>query len=50
LNEQGRLRHIPVFVVVPPRVLLLDIAGPLEVLRRANLEQSVVRFDITAPA
>ena len=26
-------------VIVPPRALLLDIAGPIEVLRRANLEQ-----------
>jgi transcriptional regulator GlxA family with amidase domain len=47
MSEQGQPRLIPVFVVVPPRALLLDIAGPLEVLRRANLEQSVVRFDIT---
>jgi transcriptional regulator GlxA family with amidase domain len=38
--------EIPVFVVVPPRVLLLDIAGPIEVLRKANLEQDVVRFMI----
>jgi transcriptional regulator GlxA family with amidase domain len=28
---------IPVLVVVPPRALLLDIAGPLEVLRRSAL-------------
>jgi transcriptional regulator GlxA family with amidase domain len=47
MSEQGQPRLIPVFVVVPPRALLLDIAGPLEVLRRANLEQSIVRFDIT---
>jgi transcriptional regulator GlxA family with amidase domain len=33
-------------VVVPPRVLLLDIAGPLEVLRKANLEQAAVRFTV----
>lgn len=39
-------RRIPVFVVVPPRTLLLDIAGPVEVLRKANLEQPVVRFDV----
>ena len=38
--------EIPVFVVVPPRVLLLDIAGPIEVLRKANLEQDAVRFAI----
>ncbi|RFB79724.1 GlxA family transcriptional regulator [Methylovirgula sp. 4M-Z18] len=44
-NEQQRT--IPVFVVVPPRALLLDIAGPVEVLRRANLEQTVIRFAVT---
>ena len=47
MSDKERPRKIPVFVVVPPRVLLLDIAGPVEVLRRANLEQSAVRFDIT---
>src|SRR5215510_5206969 len=40
------VRRIPVFVVVPPRLLLLDIAGPLEVLRQANRVQSSVRFDV----
>ena len=40
-------RRIPVFMVVPPRALLLDIAGPMEVLRKANLEQDAVRFDVT---
>lgn len=39
-------RNIPVYVVVPPRTLLLDLAGPLEVLRRANLLQDVVRFEV----
>lgn len=39
-------RHIPVYVVLPPRTLLLDIAGPLEVLRVANREQSAVSFDV----
>lgn len=39
-------RHVAVFVVVPPRALLLDIAGPIEALRKANLEQSAVCFDI----
>jgi len=38
--------EIQVFVVVPPRVLLLDVAGPIEVLRRANLEQEAVRFTV----
>lgn len=39
-------------VVLPPRVLLLDIAGPLEVLRVANNLQSKVIFDVryVAPA
>ena len=37
---------IAVFVVVPPRVLLLDVAGPIEVLRKTNLEQDIVRFDV----
>lgn len=39
-------RAQPVFVVVPPRALLLDIAGPIEVLRKANLEQAAVRFEV----
>ena len=40
-------RIIPVIVVVQPRVLLLDVAGPIEALRKANIEQSAVRFDVT---
>ncbi|MBU2325747.1 MAG: helix-turn-helix domain-containing protein [Alphaproteobacteria bacterium] len=36
---------IPVFILVPPDSLLIDIAGPLEVLRYANQEQNRVRFD-----
>ena len=39
-------RRIPVWVLVPPRTLLLDVAGPIEVLRRANIEQQAVRFDV----
>lgn len=35
---------IPVFILVPPDTLLIDIAGPLEVLRYANQEQDRVRF------
>lgn len=38
---------VQVYVVVPSQVLLLDVAGPIEVLRRANLEQDRVRFDVT---
>ncbi|MCG5481400.1 MAG: helix-turn-helix domain-containing protein [Ensifer alkalisoli] len=36
---------IPVFTLVPPEALLIDIAGPLEVLRYTNLEQQSLRFD-----
>jgi transcriptional regulator GlxA family with amidase domain len=39
-------RRIPVYIVVPPRLLLLDIAGPAEVLRWANCVQSSVVFDV----
>ena len=45
-SSSDDLRRIPVFVVVPPRLLLLDIAGPLEVLRQANRIQSRVRFEV----
>lgn len=41
------MRKLPVFVVVPPRALLLDIAGPVEVLRKANLEQDKLCFEVT---
>ncbi|MCB8874324.1 GlxA family transcriptional regulator [Acidisoma silvae] len=46
----AQARHpaeVAIIVVVPPRVLLLDIAGPIEVLRKANLEQDRLRFIIT---
>lgn len=42
----GERRSIPVFMVLPPRTLLLDVAGPIEVLRLANLEQERIRFEI----
>ena len=35
-----------VWVVLPERVLLLDIAGPMEVLRRANVEQRALKFEV----
>lgn len=38
-------RVIPVYVVLPPRTLLLDVAGPVEVLRYANEEQDRILFD-----
>jgi transcriptional regulator GlxA family with amidase domain len=42
----GARQVIPVFTVLPPRTLLLDVAGPMEVLRLANREQDSLRFDI----
>jgi transcriptional regulator GlxA family with amidase domain len=42
----AQARHFSIHVIVPPGALLLDIAGPAEVLRRANVEQSAVRFDV----
>lgn len=43
-------RRIPVLVVLPPRVLLLDLAGPLEVLRVAGTVQDRVVFDVVYAA
>lgn len=45
-SDSSEPHRIPVFVVVPPRLLLLDIAGPLEVLRQANRVQDAVRFEV----
>ncbi|MBS0446309.1 MAG: helix-turn-helix domain-containing protein [Proteobacteria bacterium] len=45
-NERIEVRRIQVYVVLPPRVLLLDVAGPVEVLRCANQVQSAVQFDV----
>jgi len=47
MTAQAQPAQIPVFLVVPPRVLLLDVAGPMEVLRRANREQAAVRFAVS---
>jgi transcriptional regulator GlxA family with amidase domain len=41
----GAPRVIKMFVLLPPDTLLLDVAGPMEVFRRANLEQAEVSFD-----
>jgi transcriptional regulator GlxA family with amidase domain len=40
------MQVIKVHVVIPPRLLLLDIAGPIEVMRCANQAQSDIRFDV----
>ncbi|MFB9952403.1 GlxA family transcriptional regulator [Rhizobium puerariae] len=47
MTAARRRTIIPVFMVVPPRALLLDIAGPIEVLRKANLEQEHVQFIVS---
>jgi transcriptional regulator GlxA family with amidase domain len=45
MQRSGRApRELQIFAVVPPNVLLLDVAGPMEALRKANLEQDAVRF------
>lgn len=46
MSEDAQHR-IPVYVVLPPRTLLLDVAGPIEVLRKANLEQEAIQFEVT---
>ncbi len=43
-------RRIPVLVVLPPRALLLDVAGPVEVLRVAHSVQDRVVFDVAFAA
>jgi transcriptional regulator GlxA family with amidase domain len=47
MNAAAAPTGVQVIVVVPPNLLLLDVAGPIEVLRKANLEQSHVRFDVS---
>ena len=39
-------RHIKIVVVLPPRALLLDLAGPVEALRIAGAVQDRVAFDV----
>ncbi len=43
---KAETRTLDVWVVVPERVLLLDLAGPMEVLRRANIEQRALQFNV----
>ncbi len=40
------MKIIDVFILIPPRALLLDIAGPAEVFRIANNEQNEVLFNL----
>jgi transcriptional regulator GlxA family with amidase domain len=46
LNKSIAARRIEVFVVVPPRPMLLDISGPMDVLRQANRAQGDLMFDV----
>lgn len=46
MTANAQTRRIPVCVVLPPQTMLLDVAGPLEVLRLANREQQAVRFEV----
>lgn len=46
MTASSPARRVPVVVVLPARALLLDVAGPIEVLRRANLVQDAVGFDV----
>jgi transcriptional regulator GlxA family with amidase domain len=46
MNASRSPIEVPVYVVTPPRILLLDVAGPVEVLRKANLVQNFVRFQV----
>ncbi len=42
----GKSQLIPVYVVLPQQTMLLDVAGPLEVVRAAQREQTAVRFEV----
>jgi transcriptional regulator GlxA family with amidase domain len=46
MSDRPPRARVPVYVLLPPRTLLLDVAGPLDVLRRANMVQDRVRFDV----
>jgi len=43
--NKGDTRVVPFLTLVPPHALLLDIAGPLEVVRYANAEQQDIHFE-----
>ena len=40
------MKHQIVYFILPPRTLLLDVAGPAEALAMANRNQNDVRFDL----
>jgi transcriptional regulator GlxA family with amidase domain len=46
VESQQECEVIPVFAALTQPTLLLDVAGPMEVLRLANLYQDKVRFEV----
>ena len=46
MSDPSPRTRVLVYVVLPPRTLLLDVAGPLDVIRRANMVQDRIRFDV----
>jgi len=46
LTAKEQTRRVPVYVVLPQQTMLLDVAGPLEVLRAAQREQTAVWFEV----
>jgi len=46
LIGKDKTRRVPVYVVLPQQTMLLDVAGPLEVLRAAQREQTAVKFEV----
>ena len=44
---KGQPRIVPVYIVLPQQTMLLDVAGPLEVVRAAQREQAAVRFEVS---
>jgi transcriptional regulator GlxA family with amidase domain len=46
LIAKDQTRLVSVYVVLPQQTMLLDVAGPLEVVRAAQREQTAVRFEV----
>ena len=46
MPDPAPTRVIPLYVVAPPRLMMLDVAGPIDAIRRANVGQSAVRFEV----
>jgi len=46
LSKLAAREVVPVFAALTQPTLLLDVAGPMEVLRLANIFQDIVRFEV----